>query len=180
MLKEEVLDRLDTFKGRVVEVFCDNNNILYSGIKGHWLFTDDVGLWEIRKNAPSPTPFVQGMSQEQSPYIVTYCDYDMVQFIRAYTTPKEITNIITNLTPIGEDTSIEEIKTAIYSDPIIVAHSPQGFQNDPDLYRNGNPFGQFTGSMMSTDLRGIPQSVIDQLRKNIEEENNTAGTDDGN
>ena len=170
MTKEEVLERLEQFEGRPIEVFCDNVNILYAGIEGHWLFSDDKGLWEIRKNAPAPTPNVIGMSQEESPYIVTYTEYEHVQFIKAYIAPDtaKITEILDGLNYIGDhQKSIEEVKKEIIANKIMVANSPRGFQNDKDLYKDyagkGNSYGQFTGTLVSMDKDGFPKAVEDEL-----------------
>lgn len=167
MTKEEVLARLEQFEGRPIEVFCDNVNIMYANIEGHWLFSDDTGLWEIRKNAPSPTPNVIGMTQEESPYIVTYTEFEHVQFIKAYIEPDaaKINELLDGLTYIGDNTkTIDEVKKEITSDRIMVANSPRGFQDDKDLYGpNGKSYGQFTGTLISMDKRGFPKAVEDRL-----------------
>lgn len=176
MTKEEVLEKFEQFKGKPIKIFCDNAIFMYVGIEGHWVFTDDTGVLEIRKNGPADPSGVPGMDQNESPFVITYTEWEHIQYIMGYLPPdtQKITNILQNLTPIGTDKSIDEIIKDITSDRILMSASPRGWIDDERAFSDS--YGQFPGFSISTSVNGpdpyVKHLLKKQEEKKQEEENN--------
>ena len=51
MEKADVLNTLEKYKGRMIQIgLSDDGNMMFSGLDGHWLFTDDTCVIEVKKN----------------------------------------------------------------------------------------------------------------------------------
>lgn len=164
MTKDEVLEKLEQYKGRPIEILCDNTVQMYMGIEGHWVLTDDKGIYEVRKNSTSTTPGIAGMTQNESPFIITYTEYEHIQYIRGYLAPdvKKIKELLSSLTPMEPNVTINDIIDQICSDRIIVANSARGFSNAQSVA--SDDYGQFTGSFVSTsqDIPHFMESIVNR------------------
>lgn len=174
MTKEEVLEKLEQYKGRPIEIFCDNAIHMYIGLAGHWVFSDDTGILEIRKNAVSDKGDINGMGQYESPFVITYTEWEHIQYIIAYIPPdaEKIKSILDALTPVGTDKTKEEISKEILTDSIIQAKMaiPSNFNS---LYAT-DPYGQFPGYDVSTSINGpskLIKHIIKETNKKSEEGN---------
>lgn len=165
MEKVDVLAKLEEFKDRPIEIYCDNSIMLYANLPGHWVFTNDNELIEIAKNSSRGLAGVEGMSQNEAPFIITYTTFDMVQYIKGYIPPnsEKIKSIVSGMDPIGTDKSIDDVIKEICQDSIILANSPHGFQNDKRYY--DDTYGQFSGTFISKDGK-LPQGLLDSLGLN--------------
>lgn len=157
MLKEEVLKKLEEYKGRLIEVgLADEGAVLYSGIDGHFLFTSGNNLVEVKKNAGDGT-YGHSSGQQQYPFKITVVNFDTVNYVRTYFGKEieDIGKIISGLEPVGTNFTFEEIKKKLETDNIRKALSPRGNVNDGNT-DPGSSYGRFTGSVVSTNIDGLP------------------------
>ena len=172
MTKEEVLEKLEQYKGRPIEILCDNTVQMYIGIEGHWVLTDDTGLYEVRKNSSSTTPGIAGMTQNESPFIITYTEYEHIQYIRGYLAPDvdKIKTLLSGLTPMEPDKTIEDVIDEICTDRIITSNSARGFSNAKDVV--SDTYGQFTGSYITTE-KELPHYIKNMIKDSLEDKETT-------
>lgn len=166
MQREDVIDIIEKYKGKPITLgLADQAVVIWSGIDGHWLFYSDTCLVEIRVNTSSQGLYSHSVvSQTQFPFLITYIQYDTINFIRSYVGTEEgdIQANLEGLTPIHTDKSLQEIAKEIESNSIRKSQSVTGSMNDP-VAAPGGTYGSFRGSMISTEINGLPQYVKDKL-----------------
>lgn len=153
MTKEEVLAKIEAYKGNPIEIFCDNTIILYAGLDGHYVFEDEggLGLIEITKNSSKGLSGVNGVTQTEAPYVIQYAPYEMIQYMRAYVAVgKDTIPTVVNasLKAVNDDRSTAEILKEIMSDPIMSARSTRGYQYD-ERYHLPGEYGGFRGGVIT-------------------------------
>lgn len=168
MTKADVLAKLDEYKDRPIEVgLADEGAMLYSGIDGHWLFVQGDNLVEVKKNTTDGTFGFSTINQNQSPFTVTFAPFDTVNYVKIHikNTVGDIQNVVGSLEPVGTDKSLDAIIKEIESDSIRKAVSPRGNLNVPDVNTKGS-YGKFSGTVISTEIDGIPKYMKDDLLSN--------------
>ena len=166
MERADVIATIEKYKGKPITLgLADQAVVIWSGVAGHWLFYSDTCLVEIRVNTSSQGLYSEfTVSQNKFPFLITYVQYDTINFIRSYVghEPGDIQATLEGLTPIHTDKSIQEIAKEIESNSVRKSQSVTGSVNDP-IAAPGGPYGSFKGSMISTDINGLPQYVKDKL-----------------
>lgn len=159
MTKDQVLKKLEEYKGRPVEIFLDNANYMYIGVEGHWVFEDETGLTEIAVNTAGVTPGVAGMTQNESPFVILHTEWDTIQYIRGYIGPyaDKIIEITQDLKPIATDKTLKEIQDEIVTSQVMLSKSPTTFNRRDEVATDS--YGQFTGSAISTSKDGVPYAI---------------------
>ena len=104
--------------------------------------------------------------QSQAPFKVTYCSFDTIAYIRSFITskPGDIETQISDFTPVGTSKSKDEIITEITGDSIYNAASARGYLDNENT-APGTMYGKFRGSILSTDINGVPNNVKDAIMK---------------
>lgn len=166
MNKADVMAKLEEYKGRPIQLgLSDEGAMLYSGIEGHWLFVQGDNLVEVRKNTFDSAYGFTTSGQKQSPFSVMVVPFEIVNYVRTFITnePGDIKKIVTSdMTPVGVDKTIDEMIAEMEGDSIHKAMSPRGNLNTPDVGTNG-AYGGFKGSIVSTNIDGIPKYMNDLL-----------------
>lgn len=168
MNKADVMTKLEEYKGRPIEIgLSDEGAMLFAGIEGHWLFVQGDNLVEIRKNISDGNHGFNTINQQQSPFCVMVVPFEVVNYVRSFITndPGDVKTMTTGLEPVGTDKSLDEIIKELESDPVRKASSPRGYTNNTNAGFD-SPYGKFRGSMLSTDIDGIPKYIRDELTKN--------------
>ena len=166
MNKADVMAKLEEYKGRPIQLgLSDEGAMLYSGIEGHWLFVQGDNLVEVRKNTFDSAYGFTTSGQKQSPFSVMVVPFEIVNYVRTFITnePGDIKKIVTSdMTPVGVDKTIDEMIAEMEGDSIHKAMSPRGNLNTPDVGTKG-VYGGFKGSIVSTNIDGIPKYMNDLL-----------------
>ena len=165
MNKADVLDLLLEYQDRPVEIgLSDEGAVLYSGIEGHWLFTDGENLIEVKKNFSDGTYGFSSVNQRQSPFSVMTVPFEVINYVRIYikNEPDDIKHVLGDYAPIGTSKSIDEVIGEIEKDSIRKAMSPRGNLNVADVNTKGS-YGKFSGTAISTEIGGIPKYMKDDL-----------------
>lgn len=165
MNKEEVLYMFNKYKDRPVEIDTgDSAAVLRGNIDGHWLFMYGDSVIEVKKNTPDGTFNIANTNQPQCPFKVTAMSIDAISYIRSVinTEAGDVEKQIGDLEPVGTSKSIKDILTEMETDSIYHASSARGFLN-ADENAPGTMYGQFRGSVLSTDIGGVPENTIKTL-----------------
>lgn len=165
MTKEEVLYMLDKYKDRPFEIDTgDSAACIRGNIEGHWLFIKGDSLVEVKKNTPDGTYNYANTSQAQTPFKVTVLSFDNIAYFRSYITsdPNDVENQLNDLTPTGTSKTMEDIIKEIETDTIHNAASPMGYLNTNQT-APGTQYGNFKGTMISTEKGGIPANVLNKV-----------------
>lgn len=166
MERDVVLDLIEKHKGTpLILGLADQAVVIWAGVEGHWLFTSDTCLVEVRINTSTQGLYNNpAVSQTELPFLITYIQYDTINFVRSFVghEPGDIQTQLEGLSPIHTDKSLSEIMKEIESNSIRKAQSVTGSFNDP-IVAPGGPYGSFKGSMVSTEINGLPQYVKDKL-----------------
>lgn len=167
MLKEQVLAKLEEYKDKPVEIgIGDEGIVLYGGFDGHWLFTKDDVLIEIKKNSNEGTYGVGSITQAELPFIVISTSYDMISYVKGYIPHKAgaIAEALKGLTVAGSSKSLDEIQKEMESDSILSVYSARGNLNTENV-EPGTAYGMFMGSAISTEKGGLPKYMDSVLTK---------------
>lgn len=173
MTKADVLAKLEEYKDRPIEIgLSDEGAMLYSGIEGHWLFTQGDNLIEVRKNTSDGTYGFDSINQNQTPFVVTVVQFDTVNYVKTHIKNEagDIQKIIGSFEPVATDKSLDDIIKSIQSDSIRKAQSPRGNLNTPDVNTKGS-YGKFSGTIISTEIDGIPNYMKEDLLSNNDKNN---------
>lgn len=165
MNKEEVLYLFDKYKDRPIEIDTgDSAAVLRGNIDGHWLFLKGDSVVEVKKNTPDGSFNVANTNQPQCPFKVTVLSFDNIAYIRSfiYHDAGDVEKQIGDLTPIGTSKSMAEILKELQTDTIHNAASATGFLNTEST-APGTMYGNFRGSVLSTDIGGIPENVANAV-----------------
>ena len=154
MEKADVLNTLEKYKGRMIQIgLSDDGNMMFSGLDGHWLFTDDTCIIEVKKNTSNGHYGFGEVMQQLNPFIITRANFADIVYIKTYMGKEsgEISDFISSLTPV-DDRDINDVIKELESDSIRKANSPMGFSNNEE----NKSYGIFKGSVISTEVGGIP------------------------
>lgn len=165
MTKEEILAKIEEYKGRPIIVgLSDAGECLYSGIPGHWLFTQGGFIVEVKVSMAEHMYTIPAISQNIYPFKMTYVPFEIVNYVQTFMgdKPGDIRQLTEDLTPIGTTKTKEEILTEIEGNSVRKTQSVSGNLNDEHV-APGTDYGSFKGSMVSTDKSGLPQYVKDKL-----------------
>lgn len=166
MNKADVLAKFEEYKGRIIQIgMSDEGHLLFGGITGHWLFVKDDCVVEVKKNTSNIGHYgYDDVTQNVNPFVITTVNFDDILYIRSYfgSKPGEIAEILNGLTPVGTDDDLSDIISQVESDSIRKAASPSGNLNDTHV-APGGAYGSFKGSMISTEIGGLPGYVKNAL-----------------
>lgn len=143
---------------------ADQGAITLGGYPGHWLFVKDEYLIHIKVNTPDALYPMPGTTQKTYSFKMTYIPIEIINYVEMFigAENESISDYISGLTPIGTDKTIEEISAEIENSSIRKSQSTRGALNDPHVAPGGD-YGKFTGSMISTDINGLPKYIKDSL-----------------
>lgn len=167
MTREDVLYLFEKYKDRPFEIdLGDSAACMRGNIEGHWLFLKGDGVVEVKKNTTDGSYDVMNTHQSQAPFKVTYCSFDSIAYIRSFITskPGDVEKQISDFTPVGTSKSKDEIITEITSDSIYNAASARGYLDNENT-APGTMYGKFRGSILSTDINGVPNNVKNAIMK---------------
>lgn len=166
MNKADVLAKIEEYKGRIIQIgLSDEGHLMFGGIEGHWLFTDGDCIVEVKKNTSNIGHYgYDSVTQQMNPFVITTANFDDILYVRSYfgSKPGEIASIMQNLKPVDSDNTIGDIIKQVEKDSIRKSSSPSGNVNDPHV-APGGAYGTFKGSMISTEIGGLPDYVKDAL-----------------
>ena len=165
MQKEDVLKLFEKYKDRPFEIdLGDSAACMRGNIDGHWLFLDTNGVIEVKKNTPDGSFNIADTNQPQCPFKVTFTSFENIAYIRSFIKHEvgDIEKQLGNLTPIGTSKSMADILKEIQTDSIHNAASATGFLNTEST-APGTMYGNFRGSVLSTDIGGIPENVANAV-----------------
>ena len=164
MDKTKVLAAINKFKDRPIEIKIDGDITVYGNYEGRWLLDGGDYLIAVAKNTPNGSFQLNGSTQNDKPFSITYSSYNDVFQIRSYIDSESgsIQSDIGSFTPLGTSKTIGEVVEELESDSIHKASSPRGFQNvDNTDYKSS--YGHFRGSIISTSSEGIPENLKNSL-----------------
>ena len=166
MNKSIVLEKLNEYKNRPVEIGLLDVKSVYGNIEGHWLLDGGDCLIHVEKNVSNPGYEIPGITQREKPFVITNIYYDDISYIKTYVSPGNgnIQKDLGSYSPIGTDKSLDDIIKEIEGDSINRALAPRGFQNVDNVAPNGS-YGTFKGSVISTSIDGLPK-YYDKLLDN--------------
>ena len=165
MNKEEVLYLFDKYKDRPIEIDTgDSAAVLRGNIDGHWLFLKGDTVVEVKKNTPDGSFNIANTNQPQCPFKVTMLSFGDIAYIRSFinSDPGDVRKQISDLNPIGTSKNMADILKEIETDTIYNASSATGFLNT-EATAPGTMYGNFRGTVLSTEIGGIPQNVVDKV-----------------
>ena len=165
MNREEVLYMFEKYKDRPIEIDTgDSAAVLRGNIDGHWLFLKGDSIVEVKKNTPDGSFNIADTNQTQCPFKVTMMSFDAIAYIRSFINSDhdDVRKQISDIEPVGTSKNMADILKEIGVDTIYNASSATGFLNT-DATAPGTMYGNFRGSVLSTDIGGIPQNVVDKV-----------------